>query len=55
MGFYYTLGYVLGIVFFGTMVIYFVVIPIVVICNLLSIPAPKIKDRDWKDIFAVDK
>ena len=41
--------------FFGTMLIYFIVIPIYVVIELLSIPSPKIKDTTWEDAFAIDK
>ena len=44
-------GVFLAIVF----VVYFIILPIAVIVNLLSIPTPKIDDTEWQDALAIDK
>ncbi len=51
MSYYGFLGSALAWIFFGSMVIFFVIIPIAVLINLLSIPNPKVDDREWQDFF----
>lgn len=51
MTFYGFLGSALAWIFFGSMIVFFVIIPIAVLINLLSIPNPKVDDREWQDFF----
>jgi len=51
MTFYGFLGAFLAWVFFGAMILFFVIVPIMVLIKLLSIPNPKVDNRSWRDFF----
>ena len=55
MDFYYGMGTFIGVFIAVVLVVYFIILPIAVIVNLLSIPAPKIDDTEWQDALAIDK
>lgn len=55
MDFYYGMGTFFGVFIAVVLIVYFIILPIAVIINLLSIPAPKIDDIEWEDALAIDK
>lgn len=55
MDFYYGMGTFFGVFLAIVLVIYFIILPIAVVVNLLSIPTPKIDDTEWEDALAIDK